>query len=360
MKVGILTQPLLSNYGGILQNYALQKSLIKLGVEPITFDYFPLPTKSDWLLHSIKDSILIATNKKQRFDSYPKRPSRSLLFQSFILNNINLTDEFSCYSNLLISKNSIDAIIVGSDQVWRPKYNYHISDAYLSFVRSSNIKRIAYAVSFGVDFWEYNMIETISCSVLAKKFIGISVREKSGILLCSKHLNVNAIEVLDPTLLLDVKDYCALCDFVPVEKEQFLAAYILDINKDKEAFIKRISDSLDIRYKLFSVDDKSSLSVEQWISMFRDAKFIITDSFHGVAFCIIFRKPFYVFVNKKRGATRFDSLLKRFELKERAIDESKPKTDIVPYSLDWSKIDSIRGKWVEKSIAFLNESLWQK
>lgn len=101
------------------------------------------------------------------------------------------------------------------------------------FTQKHNVKRIAYAASFGVDKWEFSLKETIACKECLKMFDGISVREHSGIKLCKEYLDVDAIEVLDPTLLLSKNEYLNLTSNIPVCKEKYLAAYILDRTEEK-------------------------------------------------------------------------------------------------------------------------------
>ena len=95
-----------------------------------------------------------------------------------------------------------DAFVVGSDQVWRPRYNAYIPNLFLDFTEGMSVKRIAYAASFGTDQWEFSAEQTTISSFLAKKFDIVSVREASGIQLCKQNLGVDAIQVLDPSLLL--------------------------------------------------------------------------------------------------------------------------------------------------------------
>ena len=108
--------------------------------------------------------------------------------------------------------NQFDAIIVGSDQVWRPLYNSNIEDYFIGFDEYGDFKRIAYAASFGISSWEFDVNQTQKCSSLLKKFNAVSVREFSGADLCSNYFNVRAKVVLDPTLLLNKYDYIHLID----------------------------------------------------------------------------------------------------------------------------------------------------
>src|SRR5690606_19965537 len=123
---------------------------------------------------------------------------------SFIARHIVLSDKVASDLQLRehFRNNRYDAVIVGSDQTWRPRYSPNIYNYFLDFLRDENVRRIAYASSFGTDKWEYNDKQTDRCSKLAKEFDMISVREKSGVDLCIRHLGVEALAVLDPTLLL--------------------------------------------------------------------------------------------------------------------------------------------------------------
>lgn len=215
MKIGILTLPLVDNYGGILQNYALQQTIKSLGHEPITirslnkhflYRYWPL----------ITTKIIIAKllGRNSHFPELPfvaKRKHKET--QRFVHDMIKSTHERYVYMPKdIVGKHKLDAIVVGSDQVWRPMYNELIINMFLSFCTDDKIHRVAYAASFGVDCWEYSKSQTKKCRELIKLFDGISVREASGIALCKKHLGCNAIEVLDPTLLLTCDKYSSICE----------------------------------------------------------------------------------------------------------------------------------------------------
>ena len=133
MKIGILTQPLKANYGGILQNWALQQVLIKLGHEPITIDLLPQPSLSRFILSTVKSLILwFIPSKRRKFVRWHYK--RSPLFEKFVENKIKKTDVCHRYSMELVRKYHLDALIVGSDQTWRPLYNKNV--LYDMFLRS--------------------------------------------------------------------------------------------------------------------------------------------------------------------------------------------------------------------------------
>ena len=375
-KIGILTQPLTNNYGGILQNYALHKVLKQNNLHPCTINrQFPPASKR----------ILFASVLKRAIDKYILRKDVVVRvwetkkeeavinqhFNRFIDENINTTSPIYCnLDSHLIKKYACNAYIVGSDQVWRPQYSPCITNYFFDFLdRQQNVKKIAYAVSFGVDNWEFTVEQTEECSNLAKQFDAISVREDSAIDLCKQHFEVEATHVLDPTMLLTKEDYIHLTelDNTP-KKENILFSYTLDKSDDKISFIRQIAK----KYKLQSVSgmpsnsfalkkSKKDLSdcifpsITEWIAGFRDARFVVTDSFHGTVFAILFNKPFVVFANEKRGNARMNSLLKMFNLEDRLVTSTDFDSNL--FELNYSGINNILEKERDKSITFLLNAL---
>lgn len=374
MKIGILTHPLRMNYGGILQNYALQHVLKSMGHSVETIDWQENKSVSyivaSYLYRMFMHYIL--RRKQVPTDMFLNLTKKQFLYvsspiQTFIRNNIKTSQPIPSIKELRKANGyGYDAIVVGSDQVW---CNQYVPTMYLDFVETSRLIRIAYAASFGKDCWTYNESVTKACQHLAKKFQAISVREDSGVELCNKYLNVQAQQVLDPTLLLDSDVYSSL-----LSKEEksapYLMTYVLDVNQDKEQIVRSVSDKLHLpevtirenkqTWKLFG--DNSSLVVkpiESWLRGIRDAEFVVTDSFHGVAFSIIFNRQFIAIGNKKRGLARFQSLLRQFDLLDRLIDED---TDIDSYlenlkEIDYSKVNQRKEQLQEKSLLFLKEHL---
>lgn len=332
-KIAIITQPLKNNYGCLLQNYALQKVLKQLNQDPITIDY--LNDKKPSLLLFIGSwikTILVVmfTGKNRKFSKYKLFAPRQKWSEDFTSTNINKTRVFSKYNNKIIKKNKIEIIIVGSDQVWRPIYNDQLKDMFLDFCKhKKNLKRIAYAASFGTDEWEYTPEQTSICATLAKRFNHVSVREESGVLLCQEKLGVKATSVLDPTLLLSKEDYNAICKSIPQSSEKFMAIYILDINDSIKAMCETTAKELGLKPLFFEAGPKASLTVPEWLAMFRDASYVITDSFHGTVFSILYGKEFKVLQNESRGSARLKSLLDLYH--SNRLEEKRL------FSLNWLK-----------------------
>lgn len=355
MRIGIVTQPLTSNYGGILQNYALQTVLKRMGHEVWTMDYHKY-TWLDWF----DSTWRILAHKMLGHDveyskTPPARKAMEKPLRRFVQKSISLTlPRTKNLERYIAKKYGFEAVVVGSDQVWRPQYNRQIDRMFLSFCQDWEIKRIAYAASFGTDEWEFTTEQTRICKPLAQRFDAISVREALGVDLCRDYLHVKATHVLDPTLLLTADDYMYLCERIP-QKEPFVFAYILDQSEEKTKEIKDFANNKGLPFLIQSAGPnvQEDDTVELWLSRFRDAAYVITDSFHGTAFSINFGKEFYVYGNHNRGNSRFDSLLGLFGLKNRIIE--KDLTNMA--KIDWKKVKSKLADEKEKSWNFIRLNL---
>ena len=358
MKLGIITQPLHSNYGGVLQNFALQRVLSSLGHTPVTIDQKKKVSFFKYILSVCKSLIYILLGKKRVICGYKSLVKRPFIFDNFVCKQIKTTAPTGKISRKFVGKYKFDGFVVGSDQVWRPRYNEHnLYDMFLAFCSNMPVRRVAYAASFGVDNWEYNDAQTAVCAKYAQSFDAISVREDSAVSLCEDYLKVPAVKVLDPTLLLDKSKYEDISYAVPRQESPFLFAYILDLTPEKRAFVKSLETQLNIKSHIHSADTMASLSIEQWVAMFRDASYVVTDSFHGTCFSIIFEKDFYSIGNKRRGATRFNSLLECFNLQARYVDFPLTEPVSVQDRIDWNAVRNVLEIKKSESVNFLEKNL---
>lgn len=377
MKIGIITQPLETNYGGLLQNYALQEVLCRLGHESITLDLPDLKIgRKRAYVNGLKGFVKRIFGKDAKYKRYISQKERKQIARNtsmFVNKYIQHTSKLKTEKEFVeaIDNLCLDALVVGSDQVWRPAYNPCITRMYFDFADNTNITRFSYAASFGVDFWEYSAEQTKACRELAKKMKAISVRERSGIELCKNNLGVEAMLVLDPTMLLDKEDYIKIVNACQIKKSQGdMFTYILDNTEQKTNIIKKVAAELNLTpfavmpsksrmFKKEKLEECVFPPVEQWLRAFMDAKYIICDSFHGMVFSIIFNKPFWIIENKKRGNTRFDSLLELFGLENRKIDAAEIERIDFTQPIDWEKVNSIKKEWQLKSIKYLKDNVGQ-
>lgn len=380
MKIGILTLPLHTNYGGILQAWALQTVLERMGHEvevinksrkwhigyPLAFMVYAKRIIKKYIFGK-NVSIFAELHRNQQIDAEaPIRVNTDIFIKKYIrTRNI---DNFS-----EIKDGEYDAIVVGSDQIWRSVYAYHamqsLKDAYLYFAKDwKKLIRISYAASFGTDTWEYSIRDSQICKNLISKFDAVSVREDSGIELCKNKLFYDkAVRMLDPTLLLDRVDYENLIK-TQACSTSYILSYVLDKDNNKENIINKIAKKLGLDVKCSNSDvenlqleptQRVQPPIEDWLQGIRDANFVVTDSFHACVFSIIFNKPFIVIANKDRGIARYQTLLSLFNLEKRIIFDVSDLVDSHFESLDNSFILSKRLELVNKSMDFLRMNLMQ-
>lgn len=330
MKIAIVSLVLHTNYGGILQSYALQTVLERMGheVEVLRKPAVKWPSKYKFPFCIAKRLVKrLIDGKTPVF--YEKNKERQLAFvrkntELFINKYIHVRyiDSFKD-----IKEGEYDAFVVGSDQVWRPRYftkqwGATIDNAFLTFTKGWNIKRMAYAASFGVDECEYSEQELKDCSNALKLFDAITVRELSGIDLLQKYFGCTGEQVIDPTLLLTKDDYLSLIQNEPKSKGSLLV-YVLDENDEIKELVKRVAKEKGlIPFYVKAPYNETQPKVETWLKGFADAEFVVTDSFHACVFSVIFEKPFVVVGNKDRGNARFDSLFSLLGTNENYVSSS--------------------------------------
>ena len=285
MRIGILTSSIAGNYGGIIQNYALQQVLKSLGHKPITIDHYKSYSRIRWIMGRI-NAFLHRKSVNVPFPWYGRVGEKGIL--DFGFRNIDRTKPVKEILPEIIDKYCFDALIVGSDQVWRKKYNKNLEISFLSFTENLNIKRIAYAASFGVDDWDYPEDLTLRCKELLANFDAVSVREKSDVSLCQKHLGIIPQQVLDPTLLLNANHYKKFFKTNMLPVDDYLFAYILDVDDLKRNFVNSMANAMKLKPIIMSAENnaKNDDSIEKWLTMLVNASFVITDSYHGTLFSI--------------------------------------------------------------------------
>lgn len=365
MKIGILTQPLLKNYGGILQAYALQLTLKRLGHEAW------LVQRSQnshsfykWLRTHLTNSIKYVLGRKRvKWYSRKQENATYVNMQNFINRTIiprtpKIFSSDGLYEDY--KHQHYDAYVVGSDQVWRPVYSPCQSDYYLGFLPTDeSVIRLAYAASFGTERWEYSDKLSRQCKVLLQNFKGVSVREDSAIDLCNSHLGRNdVLQVLDPTLLLDKVDYEHLVGTKTItnKRKKKIFCYILDDSLHLRNLRQELAEQLHCEcFTISPSEERVCPSPKIWLQEFMEADFILTDSFHGCVFSIIFNRPFVVLGNDGRGQSRFNSLLRIFKLQDRLVVKHDVELiyNTILRNVDWSVVNIQREEWKQKSLNYL-------
>ncbi len=369
MRVGILTF-CKANYGSVLQAYALQKVLARLGCEPIMIDYFdPIKGLRNRPLHQKIKHLAWTIVRKPIQDK--QRKKRTVAFKHEYLAQTGTS--FRDASSLHTSPPRFDAYIVGSDQVWNPfNTNDTMGTYFLSFA-PAGAKRISYAASFGIE----KLPDT--CRESHRDYLAgidsISVRELHGRRIVKELTGRDAELVLDPTLLLTRSDWESIAA-PDTAAQPYVLCYYMPGDRQVTNAIGRIADHIAKRrgWRVVCIGQKEYMRLipfsnsrfgagpAEFVGLFRDASYVVTNSFHGTAFAVAFGKPFHVPVNKmtrgkKRLSSRIESLLTQLDLDSRLLTSGSPLPNAEEFQLDFQEAHSLLDEKRTKSIAFLRNAL---
>lgn len=353
MKVGILNmQYSRHNYGALLQASALESVvrgiLPKAEVEHI--DARPKSMKTPGLVATIR--LLIRSFMGGMLGRNPKMPKfgNYEVFSDFRSQHINLSNRtYYDYPDFKYEQWKYDLVIVGSDQVFRIKFVKSRAGVFFLRFLPEGCRRIAYAASFGVGHWEGeddpNFTEQISSDLA--KFDAISVRESSGVKICRDIFGLEAIQALDPTLLVGRSYFDSIIE--KADPTITVSDWSLHFISEDAPFIDLVPKFAEVNRKSFNdiYCAKSRTwpfpaaihfsSVPEWLMQIRDTKeLVLTDSFHCVCFSILFEKNFLVFVSEQKGSERMNSLLSAFGLEDRICRSSE---GLEAYARGHSSID---------------------
>lgn len=351
MKVGIVTM-ISDNYGNRLQNYALQQVLKKIGNDVETLNN-PWESSYNRYYHSfmsvLKTLIYRVTGK-------PIRYLRTIRFKNFNKKYIR----FSKYwLNNNKDKNKAaefyDMFVCGSDQVWNSQAKEIDGKYFASF--ASFDKRGSYAASFGINEVTPERADEFARYISGMKYI--SVREQSGLNIVQNLANRKAFCHLDPTLLLTSQEW----DQIASEErsnEKYIFCYFLGTpSKELSQKIKKYASfhNLSIRILCDSINSPyNTCGPEQFISLIKNAEFILTDSFHGTVFSIIYEKPFYSFTRsgvKREMVSRIKSILDLLHMENRFEPRDLIETDI--YNINYDVCNSLIVNERKKSLTYLKQ-----
>ena len=313
IKVGIMTLNTSNNYGAVLQAYALSCFLSKLGYEPFFVDYreervsifryLRNPLASLQKLMSIESptkalfSVMGKTMSKQQVQ---KELQLAEIFDSFRLDYFSVTDRQYSHKMLVDECPEAIAYICGSDAVWAADV-YFKSPAYLLDFVPEKVKKISYAPSFGKGSLEPYQVGTFKKCL--KTFDAVSVREQSGLEIIRSVAGSDAVRVLDPTFLLE--DYKEIIDISTVPEEPYILVYRLsqktDLSRRTRNLIAELGNGLGIKVVNIAPDSDETLDCVfddmiptpgQFLGLIKSATYVLTNSFHGAVFSLLFEKNF--------------------------------------------------------------------
>ena len=365
-KIGILTLPLHGNYGGVLQLFALKKFLLELGHEVIHINRWKNIQKPKGAIKLILKGKGVKSILMNYIDPSYNFKKETAIFSNFIDKYIAPSSDLLRSTKQLDSyfkEANFDAVIVGSDQVWRERYTPNVYDYFLDF-DFGETKKISYAASYGLNEYEAIKSKPTKIAALLKDFDAISVREDIAVEWFGS-LGIDNVEhVIDPTLLLLKEDYDSILDQGEKFEDKKLVTYILDDSVECEDAIAKVAShknlapyNLRIKTKSGS-EDRQDCLIEHWLKSFRDANFILIDSFHGLVFSALFNVPFIAICNASRGAARFTSICKQLGLEDRLVFGYDDITeDLLNQKIDWKDVNTRLTSLRKNSKSFLEKSL---
>jgi len=365
MKIDVITFHNVNNYGSVLQTYATQEKLREFGrveiIDYCRFDQIDYHTQMQRALENKKWNKIPFLRGVYKLIKAPSYIKQSSVFGGFINKYIGLSEKrYINYRELKNDPPKADVYCVGSDQMWNSDYNEGIELAfYLAFVPANKMK-MSFATSIGM--MEFNDAEGTEVSKLLQEFQHISVREDCAVSALKKIGMRNVQLVLDPTLMLTRDEWRKL------STESFLSGkyvlmYQLNPNKEMDRFAQRLAKEKNMKLIRIGLmyDHVAKVGrtvvlpeVTQFVSLIDKAEYVVTDSFHGTAFCINFNKEFYVF-NPPRFSSRINSILSLTNLTGRVINTCPEVLD-TKRRIDYSSVNQIINHERSVSNKFLSKA----
>ena len=364
MKIDIVTLHRAQNYGSVLQAFALQKQIEKLGHQAYILDYYPERYTNKGLLKRLK-------NKSSRFNNpLVLLIAKLLIYPSYLKKGIQL-NKFMHYLNLekpsfatneegMGRFTDADAYCAGSDQIWNSHWNEGVEKAlFLDFVPKGKLC-LSYAASIGLSNIPANEID--ETKLLLDKFEFLSLREDKGVELVRELGRTDAVQCLDPTLLMSKEEWSLYADDSYKGKE-YVLTYNLHHDPEIDKCAKAIASKYHLQIRNISYNWHDIVrhghldwcpTVEGFLGLIKNAKYVVADSFHATAFSIIFEKPFVV-ITPEVASSRLSSLLKMLGLDDHNINKFT-SLKVIEQPIDYIRVKSIIATKQRESISFLNKA----
>ena len=345
MNIGTITFHWATNYGAVLQSYALQKYLFKLGYNVEIIDYCPGLIKFKQNIVALKSFNFCYFKQEKELKHFRKR-------------YLHLSDKhYSSHRKLMNNHPDYDCIIAGSDQIWNESFTLRgegkVTLSYFLDFAKVNTKRIAYAVSFGFHSPSKPYIEAVKEEII--KFSAISVRESDGVSIINS-FGLPSCIVCDPTVLLAKEDYLEIANRSTSSKKSVFA-YILR-NNQQDAW--KVACYVGKKYGLSIAENRFIGSMEDWLYSIYSSEIVITNSFHGIMLSLIMNKPFIAITICGSGMnSRITTLLNKVGLSSRVVDNFSEIEieNIINQKIDWVAVNQKISELRLTGVVFLDQEL---
>ena len=362
------------NYGQLLQCYALQNTLRKLGHKPYLIRYGFHQEFFHWLK---KKNIITKRGRSNTLHQIIQfvNPQKEVLDRGFdAFRKKYLTKSLRCYNSLAELQQhppKASCYITGSDQVWAQLLSNDNNRCFFLDFGSDDVRRISYAPSFAMDYYPQELKAKLSDQL--KRFNAISVREQSGVAIC-EDVGYEAKLVLDPTLLLTVSDYehvldrpnkslfCFIYHVNVISKEELHWDAFCEYNKTY-GYQSVASFANPLKGENMEILDGADYvypTIGEWLGYIKHSEYVLTSSFHGLVFSVLFHRPFVVCLRKESmfaGNDRVMTLLRMLHLEERVAKEGVKPDEILARPIDWNMVDLELDGYRKTSLNYLRNNL---
>lgn len=366
-KIGTITFHSSYNYGSHLQAYALQEFIKKISNESVDYKIINLRTQvQKEMYRNIFERAGLKNNLKKIFLFNYRRQlfDKSDNYEKFLSNKLQVTKEYSTYDELMKENFDYDYYISGSDQLWNLNARDFDWANYLEFVK--NGKKISYSASFGptAQRWDDEQKERIKKDLLKYDFL--SVRELGSFNNIKMLINKEPEIHVDPTMLLEKEDWLKIIGDVPLLKKDYILFYDLKGKKEDLRLVKEISKKMkmpvvitkymSMKIHFSNFEKHYYCGPIEFLNLLYNSKLVLSSSFHGNVFSVIFNKPFFALNGK--NDFRISTMLDKFKLSDRSItlNELEEKLKNV-YNIKFSDAQKIFNIERKKSEEYLKKAL---
>lgn len=362
-KAAIITLHRVYNYGSALQAYATQLIFEKAGFDSIIIDYITPERTFKRKLAALPPDVHFSVIKSviYRIAKFISIIRKELTFGSFVRNKLNLSNKYITADDLEKDPPKADLYITGSDQTWNSFYNQGVDRGFFLDFLPDDSKRAAFVSSFGKEKLDDDEVD--ETKKMLNKYTAISVREDSAAQIIKNIGLAEPVQLIDPTLQIDKDEWSQIASKRLI-KERYLVLMLL-YNEDNHAteYARRIADLKGLKLVKLSWELKKPQQVDvlythrspsDFLSLFKYADFVVTNSFHGTAFAINFERQFVV-VPRSEFNTRIQSLLSLCGLEKRLVNTIDDAVDNSNQSIDYRNVKNIIENERRKAICFVNE-----
>lgn len=355
-RVGVLTWHYYQNFGSALQCFALQTLLENIGKEVKVINY--------------RNPNFGSVDMKKEFLCYLLAPILERFSTRFKLSNLKFRKKYIHETGLVMSpeevceiSKSFDAVIFGSDQIWAPNL---LNTVYLGESIPDSIRKVSYAASIGLNTIPKELVSTYQEKL--QSFYAVGIREEDGRILLKKECNIESTVVLDPTLMEDVGVYKKMQREVSGIQRPFIFCYFLNKKHKYKDIVQKYAREHNLQ--IVAVSDKpedaewttrlTGLGADHFLWLINNSETIMTDSYHGTIFSLLFHKNFWLFRRFEEDDpicqnSRIRQLQNDFNISHRIIssdtiiDESRP--------IDYQYFECQLSRLRSSSLSFLKNSL---